>query len=42
LGFLLLGLAGEGEEDVVEVGRVDREAVGLDVCVVEPVDEGSQ
>ena len=35
----MVGLAGEGEEDVVEVGRVDGEAVDLDGRCVEPVEQ---
>jgi len=35
-------VAGEGEEDVVEVGGVDRQAAGLDRRVVEPVEQSSQ
>src|SRR5207244_2115405 len=36
------GVAGEGEEDVIEVGSVDRQPVDLDRGVVEPVEQGSQ
>jgi hypothetical protein len=35
-------LAGEGEEDVVEVGGVDRQAADLDRLAVEPVEQGPQ
>jgi hypothetical protein len=35
-------LAGEGEEDVVQVGGVDRQAVDLDRGVVEPLEQGPQ
>jgi hypothetical protein len=38
----LVGLAGEGEEDVVEVGRVDRQLADFDGCVLEPVQQRPQ
>jgi hypothetical protein len=33
-------MAGEGEEDVVEVGGVNRQFIDLDRFIVEPVEQG--
>ncbi|MCW2878249.1 MAG: hypothetical protein JWQ95_2349 [Sphaerisporangium sp.] len=35
-------MAGEGEEDVVEIGGVDRQLVDLDRFIVEPGEQGPQ
>jgi hypothetical protein len=37
-----IGLAGEGEEHVVEVGSVDRQVDDLDRGAIELVEEGPQ
>jgi hypothetical protein len=34
-----IGLAREGEEDVVEIGGVDRQIVDLDGCAIESVEQ---
>ena len=40
--FLCTGVTGEGEEDVIEVGSVNRQCVDRDRFLFEPVEHGLQ